>query len=135
MKYGYKEAMGRRKQPKNCWIQGEKGEKEMEVKFTDNADKVRSAFEKQVIAGLGAIGVMAESHAKENCPVDTGRLRNSISNEVSSEAVYIGTNVEYAAKMELTDMDHKVGQAHFIRDAATTHNDEYKKLMEAALKD
>jgi phage gpG-like protein len=87
-----------------------------------------------VIAGLEAIGVMAESHAKENCPVDTGRLRNSISNEVSGETVYIGTNVEYAAKMELTDMNHKVGQAHFLRDAATTHNDQYKSIMETALK-
>ena len=103
--------------------------------INDNTDLFLSAFEQQVRAGLAAIGSRAEGHAKANCPVDTGRLRNSISNAVVDNEVYIGTNVEYAPVQELYDMSHKVGRAHFLRDAATTHGDEYKRIMEAALKD
>jgi hypothetical protein len=32
------------------------------------------------------------------------------------------------------DMHHTHGQAHFLRDAATTHGDEYKHIMEVTLK-
>lgn len=115
----------------------------------DNTDLFLSAFEQQVRAGLAAIGSKAEGHAKANCPVDTGRLRNSITFATAHEQgngdevkarpgeneVYIGTNVEYAPVQELYNMSHKVGRAHFLRDAATTHGDEYKRIMEAALKD
>lgn len=83
--------------------------------------------------------------------VDTGRLRNSITWAIRGNSgkgggrdapqsnpeeatVYIGTNVEYAGIQEYYDMRHKVGKAHFLRDAATTHTEEYKKTIEAALK-
>lgn len=115
----------------------------------DNTDLFLSAFEQQVRAGLAAIGSKAEGHAKANCPVDTGRLRNSITFATAHEQgtgddvkarpgeheVYIGTNVEYAPVQELYNMKHTTGKAHFLRDAATTHGDEYKRIMEAALKD
>lgn len=106
----------------------------MQVKFEDHYKDVSAAFDHQVTQGLLAIGSEAEGYAKDECPVDTGRLRNSITNKVEGKDVYIGTNVEYAPKMEFTDMSHKVGRAHFLRDAATTHNDRYKSIMEAALK-
>ena len=54
-------------------------------------------MEKGIKNGLEAIGLTAETYAKKETPVDTGRLRNSISHETDKEAVYIGTNVEYAA--------------------------------------
>ena len=115
----------------------------------DNTDAFLSAFEQQVRAGLAAIGSTAEKHAKANCPVDTGRLRNSITFATAHEQgkgdevkarpgeheVYIGTNVEYAPVQELYNMKHTTGKAHFLRDAATTHGEEYKHIMEAALKD
>lgn len=103
----------------------------------DNSAEIRNAFNKQVILGAKAIGSKAEGYAKGDCPVDTGRLRNSISNKVTSGqlviSVYIGTNVEYAPYVEYRDVSHKTGKAHFLRDAATTHNDEYEKTMKAAL--
>lgn len=46
---------------------------------------------------LESVGITAEAYAKLNCPVDTGRLRSSITHVVDDKAVYIGTNVEYAA--------------------------------------
>lgn len=106
------------------------------IDITDNSDEIKAQFLAQIPNALEAIGGQAEDYAKEECPVDTGRLRNSISHDVDEERkiAYIGTNVEYAPAVEFTDMHHKVGKAHFLRDAATTHGEDYKKIVEAALK-
>lgn len=119
------------------------------VNFKDNSGKVRKEFADKVQLALKLIGEAAEGHAKADCPVDTGRLRNSITYATASEigtgdsmpkgkpeedTVYIGSNVEYAKYVEFLSMEHKTGKAHFLRDAATTHNDEYKKIAEAILK-
>lgn len=69
----------------------------MKVDFNDNSEQVLSAMQKAIKNGLEAIGLTAEGHAKKITPVDTGRLRNSISHATDDEAAYIGTNVEYAA--------------------------------------
>ena len=69
----------------------------MKVDYKDYSKEVLSAMEKAIKNGLEAIGLTAETYAKKATPVDTGRLRNSISHETDEEAVYIGTNVEYAA--------------------------------------
>ena len=74
-----------------------KGEVKMKVEYKDNSEQVLSAMEKAIKNGLEAIGLTAEGHAKKITPVDTGRLRNSISHATDKEAAYIGTNVEYAA--------------------------------------
>ena len=134
--------------------------------IVDNSSQVLEAFKKQVENGLAAIGLKAEKHAKANAPVDTGRLRNSITfatakthdagsssykgiegkggtanpadwalrGSPEQHSVYIGTNVEYAPEIEEQDMYHRSGRAHFLRDAASTHSDEYKSTMETALK-
>ncbi len=47
--------------------------------------------------------------------------------------VYIGTNVEYAAGIEL-GTHRKAGGVHFLQDAATGHTDEYKRLMEDSMR-
>lgn len=62
----------------------------------DNTDEVLSALEQAKKRGLEAIGLVAEGHAKAITPVDTGRLRNSISHTTDDDAAYIGTNTEYA---------------------------------------
>ena len=69
----------------------------MKVDYKDNSEQVLSAMEKAIKNGLEAIGLTAETYAKQETPVDTGRLRNSISHETDKEAVYIGPHVEYAA--------------------------------------
>lgn len=91
----------------------------------------------------------------------TGRLRNSITWALSGEApnigeyatdngadrgaysgtapnthnvaVFIGTNVIYAQGIE-TGSHRKAGAVHFIKRAATEHNQEYKELVENSLK-
>lgn len=106
----------------------------IDVKITNNKEAVLTAFKDQVAKALDAIGSTAEGFAKDDCPVDTGRLRNSISYAVENGEVYIGTNVEYAPAVEFRDIAHKTGKAHFLRDAATTHSDEYQAIMEASLR-
>ena len=98
----------------------------------DNTKEVLSAMEKAIERGLEAIGLTAEGHAKKNTPVDTGRLRNSISHAVEDKAAYIGTNVEYAPYVELGSRGRD--GKHMLQRAATEHTDEYKKLMEGSMK-
>lgn len=70
----------------------------VDVTITDNSGEFLNALPEQIEQALTAIGITAESYAKDICPVDTGRLRNSITHAVdmSENAAYIGTNVEYA---------------------------------------
>lgn len=92
-------------------------------------------------------------------PVDTGRLRNSISHAVSGDDVYIGTNVQpYAIFVELgTGIYASDGQGrqspwgyydrngkyhvtrgmkprHMLKKAASEHTEEYKRIIEAIMK-
>ena len=71
----------------------------MEVVITDNSGEFLKALPEQLEQALTAIGLTAESYAKQECPVDTGRLRNSITHAVDmgERAVIIGTNTAYAA--------------------------------------
>lgn len=106
----------------------------MSVKFTDNSKEILSAFDDAVLRGLEAVGITAEGHAKNKTPVDTGRLRNSIAHAVAEDekAAYIGTNVEYAPYVELGT--RFMSARPYLRPAAEGHGEEYKRIMEAALK-
>ena len=104
----------------------------MSYTYKDNTGEVLAALEKAKKRGLEAIGLTAEGHAKKETPVDTGRLRNSISHATDDEAAYIGTNVEYAPYVELGARGRP--GVHMLQRAATEHADEYKQIMEDALK-
>ena len=104
----------------------------MSYTYKDNTEEVLSALEKAKKRGLEAIGLVAEGHAKKITPVDTGRLRNSISHATDDEAAYIGTNVEYGPYVELGSPTIKAH--HMLQKAATEHTDEYKRLMEDSMK-
>lgn len=106
----------------------------IDVKITDNSGKFLDALPEQIEQALTAIGLTAESYAKRDCPVDTGRLRNSITNAVEGgeQSVYIGSNVEYAAFVELGTSRMKARP--YLKPAATEHIAEYKSLAEQALK-
>lgn len=64
---------------------------------------VLEEFQEACLRALERCGLKAEGYAKDLVPVDTGNLRNSISHMVDDgePAVYIGTNNEYAAYVEL----------------------------------
>lgn len=131
----------------------------MDVKFTDNSDKVLSDLEKAIKRGLEAIGMTGEEYAKRdpNMPVDTGRARNSITwatkeNEGKSfsysdkkgnkfldqrgtgaddRSVYLGSNVDYFPPIELGGRN--ISARHVLQRAVTEHPDEYKALIKESL--
>ena len=61
----------------------------------DNREAIAEAIDRALVTALEAVGLVAEGYAKRACPVDTGRLRNSITHLVrpDEDSVYIGTNV------------------------------------------
>lgn len=103
-----------------------------DVTIQSNRQEVLNRLPDVVEAALEAIGLTAEGYAKELCPVDTGRLRNSISHAVEGDAVYIGTNVEYAPYVELGTS--RMRARPFLGPAAENHGQKYKELFEAAMK-
>lgn len=101
------------------------------------ADHTDEVIEKLGIAigrALEAIGIEAESDAAYLCPVDTGRLRNSITHTIddNDKTAVIGTNVEYA--LYVHEGTHNRPGQPFLRDAVTQNSGKYRKIAEAALK-
>ena len=103
----------------------------MDITIEDHSEEILEAAEDAWAAGLEAIGLAAEGHAKKLCPVDTGRLRNSITHTSDGEAAYIGTNVEYGRYVE-TGTIH-MSPRPFLAPAAKEHGAEYKAIMKAAM--
>ena len=110
----------------------------MNVTFTHHKQEALAALDAAKARALEIIGGKAESYAKKLCPVDTGRLRNSITHQQYDESTEaIGTNVEYAPYVELghhTSGGNKVAAQPFLRPAAENHTAEYKKIIDTVLK-
>ena len=127
---------------------------DIDIKFTDNSRMTLELFHKACARGLFSCGMTAERYAKYACPVDTGRLKGSITFATSSfhskgegpasppdyalrgtpeeNEVYIGTNVEYAIYVETGSLHNKAH--HMLKRAVSEHSAEYKKLLEDSLK-
>ena len=75
----------------------------MEVNIVDNSGMVLEEFKASCLRALERCGSEAEGYAADLAPVDTGRLRGSITHQVDEgePSVYIGTNTEYAPYVEL----------------------------------
>ena len=104
----------------------------------NNKDIILEALDDAIDEAMKTIGIQAENYARANAPVDTGRLRNSITSQVlkGENAVLIGTNVEYAPYQELGTS--KMGACNhgkgFLRPAIDDHMDEYKRIVENELR-
>ena len=98
----------------------------------DNTNEWPGAIGLAVTRALDTVGMAAEGHAKAKCPVDTGRLRNSITHaRAGAMSEVIGTNVEYAPHVELGTSKQK--KQPFLTPAATEHADEYRAIIKGAL--
>lgn len=130
----------------------------MNIKFTDNSREFLAALDTALLRGLEKCGLVAEGYAKKLCPVDTGNLRNSITHQVDSEghSVYVGTNSDYGAYVELGTgkyypggrptpwvyQDAK-GNWHytrgnkaqpFLKPAVAEHANQYREILKKELK-
>ena len=110
----------------------------MSVTFISHVKEALSAEQAARNKALEIIGGKAESYAKKLCPVDTGRLRNSITHQQYDENTeVIGTNVEYAPYVELghhTTGGTFVAGKPFLRPAAEGHGAEYKNIIDTVMK-
>lgn len=99
----------------------------------DNTGQVADGIDSAIGAALEEIGLLAENYAARKCPVDTGNLRGSITHAVDAgdNAVYIGTNVEYAPYVELGTSRQEAQP--FLRPAASGHGAQYRQVLEKAL--
>jgi len=105
----------------------------MEVKIeNDNREAAIDAMNNAIARAVEIIGLKAESYAKRECPVDTGRLRNSISHASDEDTAYIGTNVEYAPYVELGTSRQKAQP--YLKPAVQDHVSEYKNIAINELK-
>lgn len=105
----------------------------VDTSIESHASEVLDAMKTAKQAALEAIGLQAEGYAQLLAPVDTGRLRNSITHQViDEESVAIGTNVEYAIYQELGTS--KMKAQPYLRPAVVEHIDEYKEISEQAMK-
>lgn len=95
----------------------------------DNREAIADAIDRALVAALEEVGLVAEGYAKRACPVDTGRLRNSITHIVDegTRHVVIGTNVEYAPYVELGTRHQK--PQPFLKPAANDHASTYKGIF------
>lgn len=127
-----------------------------DIEITDNSAEVIARIKAAKARALVRIGMAAEGFAKKLCPVDTGRLRNNINHKVHDDAAYIGTNVEYAAYVELGTgkyypggrktpwvykddkgnwhMTHGQRARPFLKPAAANHAKTYKNIVEDEMK-
>lgn len=84
----------------------------MSFTFLDNTEPSYKQIKKEIDKGLTEGAIYAEGNCIIRCPVDTGKLRGSISYKTNisqlgqlegsakSGDAYIGTNVEYAPHVE-----------------------------------
>lgn len=102
----------------------------MSVKTIDNSKKIKADLNGKIHQTLLALGIKLEAHAKEDgvVPVDTGRLKNSISYEVdmSRQVVYVGSAVSYAKYQEV--------RKHFLKRAFFDNKDDYKEIIRKMMK-
>lgn len=98
----------------------------------NNADEVIADMNRKIERGLTKCAMQAVRYAKQDCPVDTGNLRNSISYQVRGNAAYIGTSVEYAPYVEFGT--GTMTERPYLRPAAANHSNEYKKIIRDEMK-
>ena len=102
------------------------------IVVADNTKQVTSAMKSAIEAALEEIGLVAEGAAKRLCPVDTGRLRNSITHALMREdSVAIGTNVSYA--LFVHEGVHGRPGNPFLRRAATDNTDRFRAILKKHL--
>lgn len=138
----------------------------MSVQITDNSAEALAGLERAKARALEIIGLEAEGYAKRLCPVGTvestgikgyrgGTLRNSITHVVDGDVLSVGSNIPYAAFVELGTGPHfepppdwetfsskrgsGVGRGYvkprrYLQPAIEEHAGEYKTIAENELK-
>ena len=109
----------------------------VDVEVIDHSDEVLKAKDIAIERALTIIGDKCAEYAAMLAPVDTGNLKRSLDKEVrmNEEAVYVGTNVEYATYQEFgtSRMNAANGGKGYLRPAVNSHLSEYKNIAQQEL--
>ena len=100
----------------------------IQVSIADNSQEVLAALSAGIPRALWAAGAVVEGYAKQGAPVDTGRLRNSITHAESGNTTTIGSNVEYAAAQEL-GTSRGIRPKHYLLNAVSNHGSEIENAI------
>ena len=97
--------------------------------YESNIDKVISSLDKAQNEALKKIGMLVQAESQNKAPIDSGRLKQSITNQVneSEKSVEVGTNVEYAEWVHDGSSKHGDGNP-FIKDSVMSNIDTIKKI-------
>lgn len=128
---------------------------DIDLTILDNSDEILAILKQRVIVALEECGALAEGYAVDLCPWNTGTLRGSIKYRRLEHDVYIGTNMEYAAYVEMGTGQHypggrqtpwsyqdEKGDWHrtkgqeakpYLKPAVADHAKEYEYIMRNAL--
>ena len=134
----------------------------MDVKIISRKGEIIKDVNAGVLRALETMGLIAEGYAKRLCPVDTGRLRNSITHAIDGESAAIGSYTDdkgggpwgYSGSTEKeqgenvrsvyigTNVEYapivELGgyhrkATHFLKRAVQGHNEEYKQIITESL--
>lgn len=101
-----------------------------------NAQEVLNSLTAGLEQAMIKISTTAGRYAMQDCPVDTGRLRASITSDGGHDDgghyAQVGSNVEYAPYVELGARGR--APVHFLTNSIQEHLDEYKQVIIETLK-
>ena len=118
------------------------------VEVTSNLYVVGQITKEAMVNAAISVGMLTSGYAQDLCPVDTGRLRDSITHAYNDDGeqvtLLVGTNVEYAPYVELGHHQQpgryvpKIGKRlvrdwvpgkPYLRPAFEDHRSEIEKLI------
>lgn len=121
----------------------------MSYRFTSYSRQVLDDVAQRKARALEIVGGKAESYAKQLCPTKTSRLKNSITHQRMDENTEaVGTNVEYAAAVELGHHQEPgryvpaikkrlkrefIPGKPFLKPAAEDHGAEYAQIIKSIM--
>lgn len=82
------------------------------VKFTNNSAEIKRLMQEADTKALKITALEIEGNTVVKVPVDSGNLRNSITNQVEGDTAYVGVpknslGADYAVKIEKGDLGRK----------------------------
>lgn len=98
---------------------------EIEVRIKDK--EVLAQIDSLIEQKLKEACVLVQDTAKQNCPVDTGRLQGSITYAVEGKEGVVGSNVEYAPYVE--GGTYKMAARHFLQNAGDSNREKIINLF------
>lgn len=117
--------------PKNTHKSGGSGSFRVDCDITDFTEEITDGIKAAIGRALVRIGLECVSNATKLVHTRTGRLKNSITFYTDDNAVYVGSNVEYAAFEE--EGTSKRPPHPYLRPAVEPHMGEWKDILEEEL--